>query len=100
MRIVFIGSVLFSENALLKLLNLNANIVGIITKEKSSYNSDFIDLSYISKDRNIPFKYVNDINHPNNVKWIDQLKPDILFCFGWFYNWSNCLFASFGFANW
>ena len=83
MRIVFIGSVLFSENALLKLLNLNANIVGIITKEKSSYNSDFIDLSYISKDRNIPFKYVNDINHPNNVKWIDQLKPDILFCFGW-----------------
>ena len=83
MRIVFIGSVLFSEKALLKLLNLNANVVGIITKEKSSYNSDFIDLSYISKDRNIPFKYVNDINHPNNVKWIDQLKPDILFCFGW-----------------
>jgi methionyl-tRNA formyltransferase len=83
MRIVFIGSVLFSENALLKLLNLNANIVGIITKEKSSYNSDFIDLSFISKERDIPFKYVNDINHPNNVKWIDQLKPDILFCFGW-----------------
>ena len=83
MRIVFIGSVIFSEKALLKLLNLNANIVGIITKEKSSYNSDFIDLSFISKERNIPFKYVNDINHPNNVKWIDQLKPDILFCFGW-----------------
>ena len=83
MRIVFIGSVLFSENALLKLLNLNANIVGIITKEKSTYNSDFIDLSFISKEQNIPYKYVNDINHPNNVKWIDQLKPDILFCFGW-----------------
>jgi methionyl-tRNA formyltransferase len=83
MRIVFIGSVLFSEKALLKLLNLNANIVGVITKEKSSYNSDFIDLSFISKERNIPFKYVNDINHPNNVRWIDQLKPDILFCFGW-----------------
>lgn len=83
MRIVFIGSVLFSENALLKLLNLNANIVGIMTKEKSSHNSDFIDLSFISKERNIPFKYVNDINHPNNVKWIDQLRPDILFCFGW-----------------
>lgn len=83
MRIVFIGSVLFSEKALLKLLNLNANIVGVITKEKSSYNSDFIDLSFISKERNIPFKYVNDINHPNNVRWIEQLKPDILFCFGW-----------------
>jgi methionyl-tRNA formyltransferase len=33
MRIVFIGSVLFSEKALLKLLELKANIVGIITKE-------------------------------------------------------------------
>jgi methionyl-tRNA formyltransferase len=83
MRIVFIGSVLFSEKALLKLLNLNANIVGIITKEESSYNSDFIDLSFISKERNIPFKYVNDINHPNNVRWIEELKPDVLFCFGW-----------------
>ena len=83
MRIVFIGSVLFSEKALLKLLELKANIVGIITKEKSSYNSDFIDLSIISEECHIPFKYVKDINHPNNVRWIDELKPDVLFCFGW-----------------
>ena len=83
MRIVFIGSVLFSEKALLKLLDLKANIVGIITKEKSSYNSDFIDLSFISKEWNIPFKHVKDINHLNNVGWIDELKPDVLFCFGW-----------------
>ena len=83
MRIVFIGSVLFSEKALLKLLNLNANVVGIITKEKSSYNSDFIDLSFISEEWNIPFKHVKDINHLNNVGWIDELKPDVLFCFGW-----------------
>jgi methionyl-tRNA formyltransferase len=83
MRIVFIGSVLFSEKSLLKLISLGANIVGIITKEKSSFNSDFIDLSSISKERSIPFKHVKDINHPNNVNWIFELNPDIIFCFGW-----------------
>lgn len=83
MRIVFIGSVLFSEKSLLKLISLGANIVGIITKENSSYNSDFIDLSYISKERSIPFKHVKDINHPNNVNWISELNPDVIFCFGW-----------------
>jgi methionyl-tRNA formyltransferase len=83
MRIVFIGSVLFSEQSLLKLLSLGANIVGIITKEKSSFNSDFIDLSFISEERCIPFKHVKDINHSNNVRWISELNPDILFCFGW-----------------
>jgi methionyl-tRNA formyltransferase len=83
MRIVFIGSVVFSEQALLKLLSLGASIVGIITKENSSYNSDFIDLSSISKEHKIPFKYVKDINHPNNIRWIAELNPDILFCLGW-----------------
>jgi len=83
MRIVFIGSVLFSKNALLKLIELKANIVGVITKEKSLYNSDFVDLSSISKEHNIPCKLVKDINHVNSIKWIDELKPDILFCFGW-----------------
>jgi methionyl-tRNA formyltransferase len=83
MRIVFIGCVSFSEKALLKLLDLNATIVGIITKNKSLFNSDFVDLSLISKKKSIPFKYVNDINHPNNIQWIADLNPDILFCFGW-----------------
>ena len=83
MKIVYIGSVLFSEKALLKLLSLRANIVGVITKEKSEYNSDFIDLSEIAQQNKIPFKYVKDINHINNIKWISELNPDIIFCFGW-----------------
>lgn len=83
MRIVFIGSVKFSQIALLKLLDLKANIVGIVTKQNSSYNSDFVDLSEVAKSNNIPYKYVNDINHLNNVNWIKELNPDILFCFGW-----------------
>jgi methionyl-tRNA formyltransferase len=83
MNIVFIGSVSFSGKALLKLLELDANIVGIVTKEKSTYNSDFLDLSEIAQKNNIPFKYVNDVNHPNNIKWISEKNPDIIFCFGW-----------------
>jgi len=83
MKIVFIGCVSFSEKALLKLLELHANVVGIFTKEKSTYNSDFSDLSEIAQKNNIPFKYVNDVNHPNNIKWILEKNPDIIFCFGW-----------------
>ncbi len=83
MRIVFIGSVIFSKISLLKLLTLGANIVGIVTKENSSFNSDFIDLSSLSKDFGIPYKYVKDINHQNNISWISELNPDIIFCFGW-----------------
>lgn len=83
MKIVFIGCVSFSEKALSKLLELHANVVGIVTKEKSTYNSDFSDLSEIAQKNIIPFKYVNDVNHPNNIKWISEKNPDIIFCFGW-----------------
>jgi methionyl-tRNA formyltransferase len=55
MKIIFIGCVSFSEKALLKLLELHANVVGIVTKEKSTYNSDFSDLSEIAEKNNIPF---------------------------------------------
>jgi methionyl-tRNA formyltransferase len=65
------------------LLQLQANIVGVITKSNSNYNSDFKDLSNIAIDNNIPFKYVNDINHINNIIWIKEKNPDIIFCFGW-----------------
>lgn len=82
MRIVFIGSVHFSKLALQKLLVLEANIVGLITKRESAFNSDFEDLSGIAVQNNIPYKYVNDINHENNVSWIANLCPDVIFCFG------------------
>jgi methionyl-tRNA formyltransferase len=83
MRIVFIGSVYFSLKCLEKLLQIQADIVGVVTKKESPYNTDFEDLSGVALKNNIPFKYVNDINHPKNINWIKQLKPDIMFCFGW-----------------
>jgi methionyl-tRNA formyltransferase len=83
MKIVFIGTVEFSSKALRVLLELNANIVGVVTKENSVANADHVDLSLIARENNILYKYVNDINHPNNVAWIAALQPDVIFCFGW-----------------
>jgi methionyl-tRNA formyltransferase len=83
MRILFIGAIEFSYKALQKLTDMNANIVGVCTKEESNFNSDFVDLTPLCKNNNIPYKYVKDINSKENVEWIKSLKPDVIFCFGW-----------------
>jgi methionyl-tRNA formyltransferase len=83
MRIVFIGCVGFSFDCLKKLIEINADIVGIVTKEASGFNADFFDLTTFANQNNIPVKQVRDINHPNNISWIKSHNPDIMFCFGW-----------------
>nr|WP_314538329.1 formyltransferase family protein [uncultured Campylobacter sp.] len=83
MKILFIGTVEFSYKALKKLIELNAEIVGICTKKKSDFNSDFKDLTPLCKKADIPFKYIDDINSNENIAWIRSLSPDIIFCFGW-----------------
>ena len=83
MRILFIGTVEFSYKALKKLIELNAEIVGVCTKKKSDFNSDFKDLTPLCMKVDIPFKYVDDINSNENIDWIRSLSPDIIFCFGW-----------------
>ena len=45
MKILFIGCVLSSKLILEKLIEMNENIVGVITKKKSEYNSDFQDIA-------------------------------------------------------
>lgn len=83
MKIVFIGTVEFSQKALQKIIEIDAEVVGVCTKEKSSYNSDFADLTSLCKENDIPFRYVENINSKENIEWISSLKPDIIFCFGW-----------------
>lgn len=43
----------------------------------------FCDLSFISKEHNIPYEHVNSINDPSVVAWVRELKPDVIFCLGW-----------------
>lgn len=83
MRIIFIGTVNFSYTMLKKLISLKANIVGVCTKKDSNFNSDFCDLTNLSKQNNISSKYVQDINSKENIEWIKGCNPDIIFCFGW-----------------
>lgn len=83
MRIVFIGSVDFSRRALERLLARGANIVGVCTLRESSFNSDYCDLGIISDINNIPYVYASDLNAPEQIHWIRNLRPDIIFCFGW-----------------
>ena len=33
--------------------------------------------------KQIPYKYVDNINSKDNYNWIKSLSPDIIFCFGW-----------------
>lgn len=83
LRILFIGTVQFSEAALKKLIDINANIVGVITKKESSFNADFVDLSTLAKQNNIPFLHVKSANSNEAIKFIKERKPDVIYCFGW-----------------
>lgn len=83
MRIVFIGTVEFSKRALEKLIFIDAHIVGVFTKKESKFNADFADLKPICELNKIPCFFVENINDTCNLNIIEELKPDIIFCFGW-----------------
>lgn len=78
MRIFLIGCVEFSHFSLQKLLSMqneNLKIVGIVTKEKSAFNSDFYDLK--QDVLNIPCLYVKDINDEKSIEFIKACEPDL-----------------------
>jgi methionyl-tRNA formyltransferase len=83
MKIVFIGTVEFSKQSLLKLVSLNADIQGVITRRQSPGNADFANLTDVCERNQLPVYYTDDINHEACIAWIRDKKPDILFCFGW-----------------
>lgn len=83
MKILFIGCVESSEIFLNTLIKERAEIVGVVTKDKSTQNSDFVDLSTIALDNKIPYCYVNHINDEKSIAFIKKQKPDIGFCLGW-----------------
>lgn len=83
MNAVFIGCVKTSEVFLRKLCELDINIVGAITKAQSKFNSDFVDLSILCKEKGIDYIYTENINDEDSVNYIKSKKPDIIFCLGW-----------------
>jgi len=83
MRILFIGTVQFSEDTLRHTIRLKKDVVGVIAKKQSAFNTDFRDLSKVAKANNIPYRYAKKINTKNTVRWIKEKMPDVIFCFGW-----------------
>ena len=83
MKILFIGSVQFSKEALLQSIKSSAEVVGVCTLSESSFNSDHCDLAPVAENNEIPVYYVKDINSSETLSWIKDKKPDVIFCFGW-----------------
>ena len=83
MKILYIGCVESSYLLLEKLIEAGADIVGVITKKESNYNSDFRDLVPLCEKKEIPYELVENINEEKVYKFIENIQPEIAFCFGW-----------------
>jgi len=80
---LFIGCVESSKIFLEALIKIGAEMVGVITKEESLQNADFVNLAPIAIENGIEYQYVKNINDANSVEFIKAIKPDIGFCLGW-----------------
>jgi methionyl-tRNA formyltransferase len=83
MKILFVGSVEFSEVILRQLILLDANIVGVVSAIKSPMISDYADLTKIADEEKITSYITGDINSRESIDWISKLNPDVIFCIGW-----------------
>ncbi len=83
MRIVFIGTVKFSLRALDRLLQNGENVVGVVTKESSTFNADYANLTPLCEANEIPYHYTKNVNSEETVNAIRTWNPDIIFCLGW-----------------
>jgi methionyl-tRNA formyltransferase len=83
-KIVFIGCVEFSFNALVTLLqNPKAEIVGILTRRTSPSNSDFQSLESIAQEKSIPYVLAEEKTEAEILHWMKSASPDVAYCFGW-----------------
>jgi len=82
MRIVYIGTVDFSEHCLRVVLENRASVVGIVTSKDPTDNSDYCDLTPLARQHHIPIHYCQQVNDPETVTWIRSMAPDVIFCWG------------------
>lgn len=82
MKILFLGSTLFSEK-ILKDVNKKFNIVGVCTSNKKKFYTDSLNLSNTSKLLKIPCHLSKNINSKKTEDWINKISPDLIICCGW-----------------
>lgn len=83
MRTLFIGCVESSYTLLEELLKAGADIVGVITKKESKYNSDFKDLTPLCEKYKLNYIYVKNVNDEESIAFAESCNAQIAFCFGW-----------------
>lgn len=86
MRIIFIGCVEFSYHMLTHLLSLDCvDIVGVVTRDESSFNADFHSLRSLAEEAGMPYYIARKNEQSEMEQWIRKLSPDVIYCFGWSY---------------
>ncbi len=83
MRILFIGTVDFSYAALSLLLENKYDVVGLVTKRKSGFNSDFSDLQPLAEKYGVPVVFREQNNDDEIETFIESKHPDVIYCLGW-----------------
>lgn len=83
MKILIIGTVIFTEKMLEKIISCQAGLVGVVTSENNKLNSDFVDLAPVCDEYKIPLFRTSDINDADTTTWIRKQEPDVIFCLGW-----------------
>lgn len=83
MRLLLIGCVQSSKVFLQKLIDMNADVVGVVTKSEAGFNSDFVDLGHICRKQDIDYRYTKDINDEETKNYMKSKAADLFLCLGW-----------------
>ena len=83
MRVLFIGCVKSSELFLRKLIEINTEVVGVITKQESKFNADFVDIGEICRKYFIDYLYVKSVKDISSKEFIKSKNVDLILCLGW-----------------
>ena len=85
MRVVFIGCVDFSKAMLECVLEIDCiEVIGIITKSESTFNTDFCSLLSIAVKYHIPYLLYDKLESDDRLcNWVKEKSPDAIYCFGW-----------------
>ena len=88
MKIGLIGCVQSSLVALESLIGISDSgiqVVAVVTKKKSSFNADHVDLASTCIEHAIPFHYEKKNEKQRSLDFMSEFKPDIIYCIGWSY---------------
>lgn len=87
LRVALIGCVASSQVALRTLLDIDGSrvqLVGVITRRGSSFNSDYFDLASTAREHNIPVLYGEDLQtDAQQADWLRKLQVELVFTIGW-----------------